>query len=186
MDNSSTLSAAAAEIAISLDAALTQRGESLADLSERTPLLVVFLRHAGCTFCREAMSDIAASRSSIEAAGARILIVHMGDEAPLLALLESNGLIELDRISDPNRSLYRAFGLRGGSAWQLFGAKVIWRACLRGVLLKHGMGGVSADVAQMPGVFYLEQSSVVRRFRHRSVADRPDYTSLTVRNSSGG
>lgn len=178
MNNPANYQPEVSEIALALNRAVTQSGESLAQLSERTPLMVVFLRHAGCTFCREAVSDLAASRQAIEAEGARILLVYMGDAGPLLALLKSHGLEDVDLISDPEQNLYRAFGLRKGNAWQLFGAKVIWRGFLRGVLLKHGIGAVSADAAQMPGVFFLEKAGVVRRFRHRSAADRPNYARI--------
>nr|WP_256200529.1 hypothetical protein [Verrucomicrobium spinosum] len=47
--------------------ALTSAGPSLAALSQQSPVLVVFLRHAGCTFCREALADIARVRPAIEA-----------------------------------------------------------------------------------------------------------------------
>jgi len=42
-----------------LDTAVTQSGERLVELSEMSPVLLVFLRHAGCTFCREALADFA-------------------------------------------------------------------------------------------------------------------------------
>lgn len=158
---------------------MTQHGQSFVALSEISPLLVVFLRHAGCTFCREALSDIARSRALIERQGTRILLVHMGDGRSLDALLQKHKLDDLDLISDPDQTLYRAFGLKRGNVWQLFGSKVLWRAFGAGVLLRYGIGPVVADSAQMPGVFYLEQSVIVRRFRHQSAADRPDYACLS-------
>ena len=36
------------------------------------PTLVVFLRSFGCTFCREAMADVAAAKHAIHDAGANI------------------------------------------------------------------------------------------------------------------
>ncbi|MGP1310160.1 MAG: hypothetical protein ACTS27_08185, partial [Phycisphaerales bacterium] len=39
-------------------------------------LLLVFLRHAGCTFCREALADVAKRRRRIENAKVRIVLVH--------------------------------------------------------------------------------------------------------------
>ena len=158
---------------------MTQHGQSFVALSEVSPLLVVFLRHAGCTFSREALSDLARSRALIERQGTRILLVHMGDGRSLDALLQKHKLDDLDLISDPDQSLYRAFGLKRGNIRQLFGFKVLWRAFGTGVLLRYGIGTAVADSAQMPGVFYLEQSMIVRRFRHQSAADRPDYACLS-------
>lgn len=56
-------------------------GVSLAEISRQGPAIVVFLRHAGCTFCREALADIATRRARIVSAGARTVLVHMGDDA---------------------------------------------------------------------------------------------------------
>ena len=164
-----------------LERAVTQKGVSFVELSNGSPLLVVFLRHAGCSFCREALSDISRSRPVIESEGSKILLVHMGDDAAMGVFLQKHHLEDIDRIVDPDQELYRAFGLKSGTAWQLFGSKVLWRAFLSGVLVKHGLGRVAADASQMPGVFYLEKGAVVRRFRHGSAADRPDYVELSSR-----
>ena len=40
------------------------------------PTLVVLLRSFGCTFCREAMADVAAAKHAIHDAGANIAFVH--------------------------------------------------------------------------------------------------------------
>ena len=41
-----------------MDRAITDQGESLLELSQSSPRLVVFLRHAGCIFCRESLADL--------------------------------------------------------------------------------------------------------------------------------
>jgi hypothetical protein len=71
-----------------LEGAVTQSGESLVSLSEASQLLLVFLRHAGCTFCREALGNIARARPVIERTGARIVLVHMGDSGAIEKLIE--------------------------------------------------------------------------------------------------
>ena len=43
---------------------------------EDVPVLVVLLRSFGCTFCREAMSDVAAAKPRLDAAGVRVAFVH--------------------------------------------------------------------------------------------------------------
>ena len=67
------------DILQALDGARTQSGQTLTSLSEASPVLLLFLRHAGCTFCREAIGDVARDRDVIEAAGVRIVLVHMVD-----------------------------------------------------------------------------------------------------------
>lgn len=166
------------DIVQALEGARTQSGQTLSALSEASPVLLVFLRHAGCTFCREAIGDVARDRGVIEAAGVRIVLVHMGDSQAIDKLIAKCGLRGVDRICDPDRKLYRAFGLKRGRLWQLFGPKVLWRALPEGVMWRHGIGRLTADSFQMPGLFLLEESGIVRRFRHRTAADRPDYAGI--------
>src|SRR5437763_929202 len=82
------------------------------------------LRHSGCTFCRESLADISEQRESIEASGARIVLVHMGKEEYAAKFFRRYGLGDVPRISDPNQALYRAFGLNRGTFHSLFGPKV--------------------------------------------------------------
>ena len=109
------------DILQALDGARTQSGQTLAALSEASPVLLVFLRHAGCSFCREAIGDVARERGVIEAAGVRIVLVHMGDSEAIEKLTKRYGLGAVDRICDPDRKLYQAFGLKRGRLRQLFG-----------------------------------------------------------------
>ena len=163
-----------------LEGTVTQSGRRLLDLSADAPVLLVFLRHAGCTFCRETLSDLSDNRSSIESSGTRIVIVHMGDPGGMEDLLGKYALVGVDRIVDPQQELYRTFGLKRGTLRQLFGLTVWNRGLLGGALARHGIGRFQGDIAQMPGLFLIHQGAIVKRFRHRSVADRPDYATLGV------
>lgn len=166
-----------------LERAVTQHEESLATIAASSSALLVFLRHAGCTFCREALADLSASRDEIASQDVRIVLVHMGDIAELELLLAKHDMLDLDRICDPKQELYRAFGLKQGSAAQLFGPKVWWRGFRAGVLAGHGLGKPAADFSQMPGVFFLDKGLIARRFRHRSAADRPDYAAFCAKSA---
>lgn len=158
-----------------LDSKLTRNGVDLATLSIVSPVLLVFLRHSGCTFCREALSDLAECRSAIEKTGTRIVVVYLGSRESLDATLLSFGLETLDRIHDGDQSLYRAFGLKKGSVWQLAGPRVLWRGFRAGVISGHGLGRPAGDTKQMPGMFLIDRCEVVRSFRHASASDRPLY-----------
>ncbi len=161
-----------------LDGITTESGHRFVDLAQDSSLLLVFLRHAGCTFCREALADISLTRHSIEAKGTKIVLIHMGDEEAMGQLLDKHSLHDLERICDPDQVLYGAFGLKRGSLPQLAGFKVWWRGFTAGILAGHGRGPSHADVRQMPGVFYLEQGMIAAHFRHQSAADRPHYDEL--------
>lgn len=168
------------DLATLLDQKRTGQGASLAVLSLLSPVLVVFLRHPGCTFCREALSDVSAQRARIEAGGTRIVLVHHGDREAAVKLLEQYDLQGMDLIYDEDLALYRAFGLRKGRLRQLAGPKVVMRGLMAGAVRGHGIGAIGGDPSQMPGVFLIHNCAVVRSFRHRSAADRPDYAALSV------
>ncbi len=159
--------------------ARTQVGATLLDLSQESPILLVFLRHAGCTFCREALTDLAMQRRPIESTGTRLVLIHMGsNDGGGAGFFARYGLGDVARVSDPAKNIYRAFGLGRGGVGKLFGPKVWWRGFQAGVLHRHGFGRMVGDGFQMPGVYLVFHGEVVRGYRHQSAADRPDYLAL--------
>lgn len=175
----------ALELARLLEEAVTESGRSFISLVEESPVLLVFLRHAGCTFCREALGDISRDRSAIESSGTRIVLVHMGDRAEIQQVIAKYNLSDLERICDVDQKLYHAFGLQQGSLRQLFGLKVWWRTLVAGFWGGHGWGRPAADFMQMPGVFLVDEGLIANRFRHRSAADKPSYVALAHTASTG-
>lgn len=159
--------------------ALSNDGISLLELSNDKPRLVVFLRHGGCTFCKEALDDLRLQRRRIEATGAAIVLVHMGMPEAGDAILERGrgGLEDVSLISDPLRQLYQSFALEQGSFGALFGPRVIWRG-LAATLHGHFMGPIEGDGLQLPGVFVVSKGAIVGAYRHKTAADRPDYVAL--------
>jgi peroxiredoxin len=156
---------------------MTTQGSSLAGLSRQQPVLVVFLRHSGCSFCREALADLSASRENMEKNGSKLVLVHMGTAASFATFATSYGLGDVPAVSDPERRFYRGLGLRRGKLRQLLGLSVWWRG-LKSFLAGHRPGALEGDGTQMPGVFLIHQGRVVRRFIHANAADRPDYAAL--------
>lgn len=165
---------------MSMHMARTRLGESLLALSERRPQLVVFLRHLGCTFCREALADLGLRRRAIEEAGAGIVLVHMAPEREAAALFRRYGLDDLPRIADPDRVLYRALRLPLGSFRQLFGLRV-WRRALRATAQGHLLGRKAGSGRQLAGIFVVYHGRVLDEYRHESAAGRPDYLELARR-----
>lgn len=158
----------------------TNVGLSIDELSRLSPVLLVFLRHSGCTFCREALDDLAARMKEIEDGGARLVLVHMGSDEHARSFFSKYGLENVPRISDPERSLYRAFGLRRGSLGDLLGPKVWLRGFESAILKRHGQGRLIGDGFQMPGIFLLFHGEILRSYLHQSAADRPDYVQLVT------
>ncbi|MDB5390763.1 MAG: alkyl hydroperoxide reductase/Thiol specific antioxidant/Mal allergen [Planctomycetaceae bacterium] len=170
MSQNGTLQAALLE-------AKTQSGISLDELSRRSPVLVVFLRHAGCPFTREAISELAAQQKSIAIAGTVLVFVHMLEESAAAPLFELRGMGDVLRISDPTQKLYQAFELRRGSVWQVAGPGTWWRG-LKTVLSGNGFGVPAGDILQLPGAFLLQDGRIVKAFRHKTSSDRPNYQEL--------
>ena len=167
-----------------LDGAVTQSGETIGDLSARSPVLLVFLRHFGCTFCRETVADLVRDRERMAADGTRIVLVHMSSEKEAVSFLSQADASDFDRVSDPDRLLYRAAGLSRGRLSQLFGLSVWLRGFRAGIVKGHGIGLPAADPFQMPGVFLIENRKITRAFRHQHAGEQPDYLALSACEAS--
>ncbi|MEO1584895.1 MAG: peroxiredoxin-like family protein [Planctomycetota bacterium] len=155
-----------------LAGAATSGGGSLLELSKDRPTLVVFLRHFGCTFCRETLADLAKQKHAVR--DMHVAIVHMVEDEAARAYLDRYDLPEYVRVSDPNKELYSAFELERGRLGQLFGLRVWWRGFLAGVLGRHGVGTLAGDGFQMPGAFIISDGAerlVVRAVSRVRVAE---------------
>jgi len=126
----------------------------------------------------QAVSEIATKLSEIAATGAQLAFVHMGTEEQAQKFFSRFGLSNEHRVSDRGRELYRAFLLKRGTLKQLFGWKVWKRELRERVMLTNGMGKVIGDSFQLPGVFLIHHSEILKAFRHESVADKVDYVTL--------
>lgn len=155
----------------------TQKGKNLLQLSNEQPVMVVFLRQFGCTFCREAMADIKRKQETIEGAGTRLVFVHLATEEQAQAYFLKAGLADEHRISDPNGIMYNAFGLERAAFAQLLGWPALIRR-LQAFLSGHGIGPLAGDGFRMPGIFLINRAEIIKSYRHENASDRPDYVSL--------
>src|SRR4051812_14941380 len=119
----------------------TESGKSLLQLTEESPVLLIFLRHFGCAFCRQAISDIADVKGELQKRGVRPVFVHLGTPDRAKPFFEYYGIAEVERVSDPEAAVYRcpAFALgRKHPLWQLV-TPAVWRSWLGGTIAKHGV-----------------------------------------------
>ena len=162
-----------------LDEMKAQDGTSLAVLSEKSPVLLVFLRHFGCMFCIEAMKDIAGRRKALETRGVLICMVHMADTVTAESYFREYGLAGITHISDPDCEYYSKFGLIKGDFGQLFGLRVWLRTAELAIKdISNWRRKRIGDGFQMPGVFLLHKRSILAKFIHSQVSDRPDYDEI--------
>jgi AhpC/TSA family len=157
-------------------------GERLADMSEGQPIMLVFLRHFGCTFCREALGDLYRLQSQIAARGVRPVVVHMVDDTVAEQHMTKFGLGHIARVSDPSKALYGAFELRRGTFGQLYGIDTWVEGMRAGLLEGHSVGSEVGDNTQMPGVFLVHKGEIIRAFRHATASTRADFCALAECN----
>lgn len=157
----------------------SQYGLPFSALSGDSAVLLVFLRHFGCAFCRESVADLALRRSAIEAAGTSLAFVHLGTEEKARWFFTHYNMTDVPRFADPEGALYQAFGLVRARFREFLNWESITRmmaAWTRG----HFSGFPSGDIERMPGAFLLRQGEVRKSFRHKLVSDRPDYLALAT------
>ncbi len=167
-------------LACLLASARTESGTDLLTLAHSTPILLIFLRHFGCPFARQTVADIAELQPQLLARNVRPVFIHLATPELARHYFDFYGLQTVERISDPEATLYRAptFALpQQNPAWHLVNPAV-WYGWLRGSLFKHGIGHFEGDGSQMPGLFFLRDAAIVRNFRYRTIAAKPNYLKL--------
>ncbi|MEO1434401.1 MAG: peroxiredoxin-like family protein [Bacteroidota bacterium] len=159
---------------------MTNEGSNVLELSQKRPVLLVFLRHFGCTFCREALEELSAKKEKLSKDGIELVFVHMADDETADRYFKRYKLDGRPHISDPSCEWYQKFGLVKGNFNQLFGLNVWMRGIQAGMLKGHGIGSYVGDGFQMPGVFMIQNGCIQEKFVHNKVSDKPDYERLAA------
>jgi len=154
-------------------------GISLAELSQDSPVMLVFLRHLGCVFCKESLQELSAKKDYFIDRNVKLVFVHMGAPDRAVEFFDNYDLGDFDTISDPECTLYEQFGLIKGTFNQLFGLQVMLRG-LEASIVKGNSFSLKqiGDGFQMPGIFYLLNGEIVQSFIHKRASDRPDYEEM--------
>jgi peroxiredoxin len=156
----------------------TNKGLSLMNISMRQPAMLIFLRHLGCNFCREAMADLSTLRPSLIKQNIELVLVHMGENDVAEEYFKKFNLSGVSHISDINCIFYKSFGLMKGTSTQLFG----FQSWVRGftTIAKYGsdLGQQLGDSFQMPGAYMIFAGEIRDSYIHKKASDRPDYMKL--------
>lgn len=150
-------------------------GATFGEVLGERPTLLVFLRHFGCTFCREMVQDL---KEMVEgrADAPELLFFYMGapDEGEAFF---SHYWPQARAVADAERVFYHAFGLNRGSWKQMFGLEVL--ACgIRAASKGHGLGRPVGDPLQMPGLFLVKGSELLWQHDFKHAGDHPDFLRL--------
>ncbi len=153
------------------------------NLLDERPMLLIFLRHFGDAFTREAIHDVANAVPALERRGVRPVFVHMGSPERARPFFQRFGLADVERVSDPEMKLYRApvFNLLKTTALPHFFGATAYLELAKRALWRYGAGSPGKeDPTQLPGVFFLKNRAIYRAFRHKNLGERPDYTLFGV------
>jgi len=155
-------------------------GRKLKDASMERPLVLVFLRHFGCTFTRQILRGLQDLENQAREHRASLVLVHMLQSGEEMNYLGRNP--EIDRIADPRCELYRAFGLGKGGFFEIFGPRVWWRGAIA-IFKGCGVGHLAGDGLQMPGVFVFFHGKVIASQPAQSASDLPNLEALFADNA---
>jgi hypothetical protein len=148
---------------------------SLANQLGEQPVLLVFLRHFGCIFCKETVADIRAAAAA-DPQYPDVLFVAQGTPQDAQGFFAS-AWPEARCITDSGRVLYAGFGVPRGSTWQSMNPSVM--ACgVRAFGKGHMQGKTQGDPWQMPGLFYVHGNQILWQRDYAHQGDSPDWTQL--------
>lgn len=150
-------------------------GETLKEASESRLLVLVFLRHFGCTFTRQILRGLEELEREARSRGGELVLVHMLKNGGEIRYLRGHD--DVARIADPHCELYRAFGLGRGGFMELFGPRVWWLGAVA-IFKGCGVGHLAGDGLQMPGAFLFRNGGIVASQRAKTAADLPDIPAL--------
>ncbi|MCC6509331.1 MAG: redoxin domain-containing protein [Pirellulaceae bacterium] len=156
----------------------TQSGHTLGELSATRPVLVVFLRHSGCPYCRQTLSTLASLRETFAKSNTQLVIVHHDTPERGEAWIGKYNLGDSEQISDPDGQLYAKFDLGKTTWWNLAGPHTWWPGFKATILQFNGVGIPVGDVKQLTGAFLIHHGRVVKSFRQKLSSDSPDYRSM--------
>ena len=156
----------------------TQSGQSLAALSAERPVLIVFLRHSGCPYCRQTLSQLAKLRQTLEAKQIQLVIVHHDTPENGAAWISKYDLGQCEQISDPAGQLYGQFELGKTTWWNLAGPHTWWPGFKATILQFNGVGKPVGDVKQLTGAFIIHHGRIVKAFRQKLSHQSPNYNEM--------
>lgn len=165
-------------------AAKTDDGEGLFEITQRAPTLLVFLRHFGCVFCREAVAEVAKQRQGIEEEGYQIVLVYQGPSEFAQQLFAANGIDDLPRVNDSTLHLYQAAGM-GKGTWMDFLKPGLYARTLQALLRGFRQGMPRGDVSQLGGVILVKDGKLLAASPSKAAFEPLDFRILDSRGSIG-
>ena len=157
--------------------AKTKQSTVLAKLDElkldlKKPVLLVGLRHTGCTFTRECLDTLSKNLGRLKKRDWQLVLVHMSDAVDFTKFASRYLTTDSYRqISDPQKQIYQSLGLNRGRLSRMFGIKEWSRGCI-GIAKGYGIGWLKGDGFQLAGMFLFSQQKLRKEYRTKRASDR--------------
>ncbi len=156
--------------------AYTDKGNSILELSNEQKVILVFLRHFGCNFCRETLMEISKIKGELDKTS-RMILVHQSSRSYANEILKIYELETLEHVSDSGHVLYNSFGLGKMRLIHLFNPSVII-GTFKSILKGHFPGKPVGCPYQLPGIFILKNKKLIDSYRYRNIAQVPPFLKL--------
>jgi peroxiredoxin len=159
----------------------TGRDVCLGDLWSERPVVLAFLRHYGCVFCRDQAVQLHRARKAFEDAGVGVAVVGFGTPADAAEFRRLQGVDLRLLVDSPERRTYVLAGAKVATFDELLGPKVAWTAVKRTVLSRLRLGSIAVHqgkirhhAAQLGGVLLIAPDGSVRySYLSQDAADNP-------------
>jgi peroxiredoxin len=149
----------------------------LSPLWPHGPVLLVFLRHFGCVFCREWLARLQARYSELAQAGLLVIAVGLGQPADALRTGRRHAP-DLTVLAAPDSTPYAAYGIVRAGMGQLLSPRT-FKAGARAAVAGHTQGRATGDQQMLGGAFVIDRLGVVRLAHYDSFpGDLPDLERL--------
>lgn len=117
------------------------------------PVVLALMRHFGCQFCKDHVSQLVPAVPAIHEAGAELVIVGSGNPS-MAGFFAEDYHVTTPLFTDPSREVYQAFGAKRPTWAALLNPRLYWNG-LRVALRGHWPGRPQGDLAQLGGVFII-------------------------------
>jgi hypothetical protein len=169
-----------------LDQLFTNKGSSVGSLNEKHKILLLFMRHTKCCFCKEAIHDLCDNYTALLQLNSLPILVHQESNAHFDKFLEQfdNPIIKnMLHLQDKDNAVGNVFGITDFSHRNRDIPIMLYRV-ISLKLLKNWDNSLfpedGASATRMPALFILEKGKIVHQFRHLHYADRPDYLRVLI------
>jgi len=156
---------------------LDHQSVHLSETFKQGTTLLTFLRHFGCTFCRQWLSQLENRFTDLTAAGLEVVAVAMGDPkhaaryCPQLAPSATC-------LSDSTVEVYNVYGLKRAGLKEFASLDMLVKGA-RATIQGYFPGEVTADPTMLPGTFIVDNAGIVRyAYYSKHPGDHPDIDAL--------